>query len=219
MIFNPNARYIQFRPCRQGINTEAETLAQHGYTKDYNPVLRNSFQKVVLDIDELENIKRNFHQIVARIDSGAAPIRDKWPQPEIWLYRFAEHSAYKDALKVLELMLESSETPEILNREFESLLLQKADEQFRDGRFGPALQALDILKDRLPTHIEIGMRRIQILKLDRIEEMTDEFERLNEIGADLTQLLIVWGQGLLATGRLLEAKSKIDTISVIPPMT
>ena len=70
----------------------------------------------------------------------------------------------------------------------------------------------DILKDRLPTHIEIGMRRIQILlKLDQIEEMTDEFERLNEIGADLTQLLIVWGQGLLATGRLLEAKSKIDT--------
>ena len=56
------------------------------------------------------------------------------------------------------------------------------------------------------------MRRIQILlKLDRIEEMTDEFERLNEIGADLTQLLIVWGQGLLATGRLLKAKSKIDT--------
>ena len=92
------------------------------------------------------------------------------------------------------------------------MLLQKADEQFHDGRFGPALQALDILKDRLPTHIEIGMRRIQILlKLDRIEEMTDEFERLNEIGADLTQLLIVWGQGLLATGRLLKAKSKIDT--------
>ena len=92
------------------------------------------------------------------------------------------------------------------------MLLQKADEQFHDGRFGPAFQALDILKDRLPTHIEIGMRRIQILlKLDRIEEMTDEFERLNEIGADLTQLLIVWGQGLLATGRLLKAKSKIDT--------
>ena len=212
LIFNPNARYIQFRPCRQGINTEAETLAQHGYTKDYNPVLRNSFQKVVLDIDELENIERNFHQIVARIDSGAAPIRDKWPQPEIWLYRFAEHSAYKDALKVLELILETSENPGIFNREFETLLLKKADEQFREGRFGPALQALNILKDRLPTHIEIGIRRIQILlKLDRIEEMNDEFGRLNEVGADLTELLIVWGQGLLATGQLAEAKSKIDT--------
>ena len=113
---------------------------------------------------------------------------------------------------MLELILETSENPRIFNREFETLLLQKADDQFREGRLGPALQALDILKDRLPTHIEIGMRRIQILlKLDRIEEMTDEFERLNEIGADLTQLLIVWGQGLLATGRLLKAKSKIDT--------
>ena len=109
LIFNPNSRYIQFRPCRQAINTEAETMAQFGYTKDYDPVLRNSFQTVILDIDEFENIERNFRQMEARIDSGAAPVWDTWLQPDIWLYRFAEHSAYKDALRVLELILETSE--------------------------------------------------------------------------------------------------------------
>ena len=72
----------------------------------------------------------------------------------------------------LELILETSANPGIFNREFERCFFKRQMNSFAKAvELGS--QALDILKDRLPTHIEIGMRRIQILlKLDRIEEMT-----------------------------------------------
>lgn len=212
LIFNPNSRYIQFRPCTQGENTKIETLAKNGFTASYDAVLRNSFQSTVLDTDEFANIYRHFKKMETCIDSSIAPVWDEWPSPDVWMHRFANHGAFDDSLKVLELLLKNSEDPHLLHAEYNALLANAAANQIEDERFGAALAALNILTERLPTNIEIGMQRLMVLlRLGYITEMVEEFERLEGLGADLSSLFVVWGQALLAVEAFELAQSKFET--------
>ena len=64
---------------------------------------RNSFQTVILDIDEFENIERNFRQMETHRQRRCTRLGYVASAGYLAL-PICRHSAYKDALRVLELM-------------------------------------------------------------------------------------------------------------------
>ena len=211
LIHNPNARFIQFRPSGGGTNTTEEYLATGGLTRDYAPVLRTTYQKVLFDTDTFENISLRFEQMVENIEANLPIKYDDWDSPEIWFERFIETGAFKDAERLLDLVSDNSDDPDAVKSEFEANVLTSVNFLIKAGHKGAALNGMHILVERNPNNIELGFNLLAILlQLGTAQEILTELERLESLSAELSGLQLLWAEILKKEGRHSEALGRLD---------